>query len=82
MGAIGLTAEQRQKIGAIVEESHAKRIALRQEMLALRSGQPDAAALANARERMFTLAQQRREQIAAVLTPEQREGLREGWRGR
>lgn len=86
LDALGLTADQRTRIAAIQDENHAQRLALMDEMhelrsLAFRSGNPDYAAMAAVRERMFALARQARERIDAVLTAEQRDRLHSGWRG-
>jgi Spy/CpxP family protein refolding chaperone len=82
--SIGLTAEQRQQVAAIMDETIARRIALMEDMHELRSqavgsGNADYAAMAAVRERMFALAQERRTRVDAVLTPEQRERLHGGW---
>jgi Spy/CpxP family protein refolding chaperone len=82
--ALGLTTDQRQQVAAIMEESAGQRLALmdgmqEQRSQALRSGNPDSAAMSALREQMFALAQERRTRIDAVLTPEQRERLHSGF---
>lgn len=84
--SLGLTPQQRQQVATIMEESSARRIALMDEMHTLRaqgvrSGTPDYAALSALREKMATLARDRRDRIDAVLTAEQRDRLRAGPRG-
>jgi len=84
--SLGLTAEQRSRIAAIMDESAAQRLALMDQMHdlragAMRSGNPDYAAMASLREKMLTQARERRERIDAVLTPEQRSRLGSGWGG-
>ncbi len=90
MTALGLTAEQRAQIAAIQDEVSDQRLALMESMhqlrsQALRSGEPRTGAnyeaMAQLREQMFELSRATRERIDAVLTPEQREQLRGGWRG-
>jgi Spy/CpxP family protein refolding chaperone len=90
MAALNLSAEQRDKVAAIEKELSAKRLALAEKMRDLRSqsfqaGRPmDSAtyeAMAAVRKEMFELSRQGREQVGAVLTPEQRAQWRPGWRG-
>jgi Spy/CpxP family protein refolding chaperone len=81
---LGLTAEQRGRIATIMDESATRRLALMdgmhdQRSQAMRTGNPDYTAMATLRGQMFTLAQERRERIDAVLTPEQRAQLHSGW---
>ena len=83
LNALGLTAEQRSAISAIQSEFSGKQLALADSMRELR-GNPDPSTYAardDLRQQMFELNQQRRERIAAVLTPEQRSQWRPGWRG-
>jgi len=82
--ALGLTTDQRSQIATIMDESATQRLALMdgmhdQRSQAVRSGNPDYAAMATLREKMFTIAQERRDRIDAVLTPEQRSQLNSGW---
>lgn len=84
LDAVGLTAEQRQQVATIMEESAAQRLALMEGMhnlrsQAVRSGNPDYTAMAALREQMFTLRSEQRSRIDAVLTPEQRDRLHSGW---
>ena len=81
---LGLTADQRSRIAAIMDESATQRLALMDGMhdlrsQAMRSGTPDYAAMASLRDQMFTVARDRRDRIDAVLTPEQRDRLHSGW---
>jgi Spy/CpxP family protein refolding chaperone len=82
--ALGLTADQRSQIATIMDESATQRLALMdgmhdQRSQAVRSGNPDYAAMATLREKMLTIARERRDRIDAVLTPEQRSQLPSGW---
>jgi Spy/CpxP family protein refolding chaperone len=90
MYALGLTAEQRDRIAAIQSEFSDRQFELMGEMRELRTqafrAGPQAdpatyAAMNELRQQMYTLGQQRRERIEAVLTPEQRAQWRPGWRG-
>ena len=86
LDALGLTAEQRQQVATIMDESATQRLALMDQMHDLRSngvrsGNPDYAAMAAARDRMLALARDSRERIDAVLPPEQRARLQSGWHG-
>lgn len=84
--ALGLTAQQRQQVATIMDESATQRLALMDQMHDLRSqgvrtGTPDYTAMAAARDQMFALARANRDRIDAVLTPEQRARLQSGWHG-
>ena len=90
MAALNLSAEQRDKVAAIEQELSAKRLALAEKMRDLRSqtfqaGKPMDSktydAMAAVRKEMFELTRQGREEVDAVLTPEQRSHRRPGWRG-
>ena len=76
--ALGLNADQRARIAAILDESSARRLSLMEGMHELRSeamrtGTWDYATMASMRERMFAESRDRQERIDAVLTPEQRQ---------
>ena len=88
--ALKLSPEQREKVGAIEKELSAKRLALAEKMRDLRTqtfqagGPMDGKtydAMAAVRKEMFELTRQGREQVDAVLTPEQRKQWRPDWRG-
>ena len=89
LAALGLTAEQRDKIATIQSETSRKQLALMDSMhelrtKTLRKGEPDGAtyaAMADLRKQMATVSREGRERTEAVLTPEQRAQWRPGWRG-
>jgi Spy/CpxP family protein refolding chaperone len=86
LDALGLTAQQRQQVASIMDESATERLALMDQMHDLRvqgvrNGTPDYAAMAAARDKMATLMRTQRDRIDAVLTPEQRSRLNSGWHG-
>lgn len=86
LDALGLSAQQRQQIAAIMDESATQRLALMDQMHDLRSqgvrtGNPDYAAMAAARDRMHVLMRDSRDRVDAVLAPEQRDRLHSGWHG-
>ena len=82
--ALGLTAEQRSRIAAVMDESATQRRTLMDGMhdlrsQAMRTGNPDYTAMATLRDQMASLALNRRDRIDAVLTQEQRDRLHSGW---
>ncbi len=96
-GGLNLSEEQRNKLAEADRELAAKQRALMESMHALRWGSADlypggkfdeqAArkafdAMADLRKQMFELSLQAQKNTDAILTPQQREQLRQGWRGR
>ena len=92
---LNLSDEQRSKIAAIQREDYEKRWKLMDKMheeggpMDLMWGPYDEKAarkayqqMAEAQKEMFELNLQTRKRIDAVLTPEQREQMQRGWRGR
>jgi Spy/CpxP family protein refolding chaperone len=90
MASLNLSAEQRDKIATIQQETSRKQLELMASMhelrnQAFRSAEPGPGgsyeAMADLRKQMFELTQQARERVDAVLTPEQRTQWGPGWRG-
>ena len=85
--SLNLSTEQQTQISKIFEETSAERLKLMEAMHAQRAqsfrggGDSHYAAMKDLRDRMFTLHDEQRERVNAVLTPEQRAQLPSG-RGR